>query len=166
MGRMKTRPGCFEDGQITQIGLMHVLELSTLGCSVDEISTYLRVPKKKFLSWINEDSADFDEHIYNAFNEGDMNFKKRLRLAQANLADVNATMAIHLGKQVLGQTDKKEVEITQTVHVVGTLPDYGATPDQWRKQFGPGTGAAQLPGTAPKVLEVIEAESVEVADET
>lgn len=157
MSKLRARAGCVEDGKLTDIGCMHVLELTTLGFQLAEVAKYLRVTKQWLTERLDPDSDKFDERAHNAFNEGEHAWTKRLREAQGNLAEVNATMAIHLGKQYLGQRDKQEIEVTKTVHIVGTLPEVAQSPEQWLRQFGPGS-------QQPKRLDVVDAEAVEVGD--
>jgi len=156
------RAGCVVIGantsyELTEIGLMHVLELSTLGSSVTEIASYLRItPTWLRKSLDEEDEEHFRPNVAEAFHAGQGEFKKRIRIAQANLGDVNPQMAIHLGKHHLGQTDKQEIEVTKTVHIVGTLPDYAQTPEQWRKQFAPEAVPLKVekPRRQPMVIDI------------
>ena len=57
-------------------------------------------------------SSDLIEKSYSEFlTKGRANLKKRLRKAQLDTAlSGNSTMLIWLGKQMLGQVDKQEVE--------------------------------------------------------
>lgn len=155
------RPGCIEtvpkptgglEYRITQHGCMHVLELASLGSSIPEIADFLQVSDVWLYGQIGEDSACPD--VQAAFAEGKAEFKKRLRVAQVNLGDVNSQMAIWLGKQHLDQKDKQEIDITKKVHFIGTMPDYDQSPDDWRHKFMP--SAAQRP--RPIDLEAVEAE--------
>lgn len=134
---------------------MHVLELSSLGSPIPEIADYLKVSQHWLRHRLDTEHDDFDEVVFAVYNNGTGEFRKRLRQAQQNLAEVSAPMAIHLGKTYLGQREKVEVEHNH-VHVVGTLPDYAQTPEQWRAQFGPQSSQAALP--QPHHLEAEDAE--------
>ena len=154
------RIGCVEkDGcsyRLTDTGLMHVLEMSSLGCSLGEIADYLRVGRKWMIARTDEESEDFDERIANAYQDGLGEFKRRLRIGQQNLAETNAQMSIHLGKHFLDQKDVQHVEVNKKIQIVGTLPDYGQSPDQWLRQFAP--TPLQAPESAPQKLEAVDAE--------
>ena len=67
-------------------------------------------------------------------------------------------MAIHLGKHYLEQKDVQHVEINKRVQIVGTLPDYGQTAEDWARQFAP-TPLQQVPRS-------LEAEDVEIIEES
>ena len=74
--------------------------LASIGCTTTEIAES------------NGCSPDLIEKSYSEFlTKGRATLKKRLRKAQLDLAlNGNATMLIWLGKQMLGQVDRQEVE--------------------------------------------------------
>lgn len=165
MGRKPNpRPGCIsigDDGKwtMTDIGLMHVLELSSLGSGITEIADYLRISNDWLHQRLNLEHEKFDPAIYDVYSQGLGEFKKRLRSAQQTLGDVNAQMAIHLGKHYLGQVEKSQIDITKTIQIVGTLPDYAQTPEAWRAQFGPQQAQRQV-DAASRSCNVIDAEVI------
>ena len=65
-------------------------------------------------------SADLIDKSYSEFlTKGRANLKKRLRKAQLDAAlSGNSTMLIWLGKQMLGQVDKQEVEHIRPIEEV------------------------------------------------
>jgi hypothetical protein len=80
----------------TQIDLSQAEKLGMLQCTLKECSAWFGIP----LSTLSGHS-DFQE----AYKKGLENGKQSLRRKQWALADKNATMAIWLGKQYLGQKD-------------------------------------------------------------
>lgn len=103
-------------GQTGDIGSMskkvtirtsEVKRLSTLQCTAEEIATFFGITVKKWRSIL-----EADEVIRDAFNQGQTDGKLSLRRKQFRLAGDNASMAIHLGKQYLGQHDKSQVELS------------------------------------------------------
>lgn len=123
---------------VTGLGLAHIQQMAAIGSNRAEIARYLRVSDTWLMTKLDEDGDLFDEAIAEAFAEGQSEFSTRLRTAQANLADTNAQMAIHLGKQYLGQRDDA-VEHRHVHQVVGTMPDYDQSSAEWRRQFAPDT---------------------------
>ena len=77
-----------------------VEQLASFGCTNKEIASFFGC------------SADLIEKSYSEFlTKGRANLKKRLRKAQLDTAlSGNSTMLIWLGKQMLGQVDKQEIE--------------------------------------------------------
>ena len=156
----KPRAGLIEvDGpayHATGLGLAHIQEMAAIGSQPAEIADYLRVGTEWVRRAIDAEHEQYDPDVADAYSEGRHEYLKRLRQAQQNLADVNAQMAIHLGKQYLDQRDA-EVEHRHVHQVFGTMPDYDATSDSWRKQFAPEAMQAR-----PMKIEVEDAEYEEV----
>jgi hypothetical protein len=121
---------------LTGLGLVHVQEMAAVGSQYAEIAAYLRVGVDWVRRSVDDEHDHYDANVANAYHEGRGEYLRRLRQAQQNLADVNAQMAIHLGKQDLNQRDDA-VEHRHVHQVVGTMPDYEASSDQWRRQFAP-----------------------------
>lgn len=100
-------------------------KLCALQCTMSEISSWFGCDKKTLIAWC--------ERTYNAefstvFAEKSEKGKISLRRRQWQLAEKSPAMAIFLGKNLLGQTDK--VEQTQTINgavptVQVYLPDNG-----------------------------------------
>lgn len=153
---MTPRPGVLEaDGSMTELGLMIVLELATLGSSSREIASYLRVTRLWLQNRLDEDHELYDDRIATVYQNGQGDYVKRLRKYQMNLAQVSAPMAIHLGKHALGQRDKVEIEHNH-VHVIGTMPDREQTPEAWLHQYGPRD--QKVLEQQPRKLDVVDAE--------
>lgn len=80
-------------------------KLCALQCTMSEISAWFECDKKTLIAWC--------ERTYNAefstvFKEKSETGKISLRRRQWQLAEKSPAMAIFLGKNILGQTDKME----------------------------------------------------------
>ena len=122
---------------LTALGLEVVRELALLHSPEDEIADYLGMPRKVFGRMLDEEDPIYDPDLHNAITDGLGEFKKRLRRQQIELAENNAVMAKHLGQQYLGQKDKSEVDHNHKHAIIGTLPDYNAQSEDWRRKFAP-----------------------------
>jgi len=78
-----------------------------LQCTHSEAASFLGIPVSRFRRLLQK-----DERVKKAWEEGIEAGKLSLRRKQLRLATTNAQMAIHLGKQYLGQTDQKQLELT------------------------------------------------------
>lgn len=96
-------------GQIKQkqakIDQIQFEKLCGLQCTESEIEGYFQVSKDTLIRWCKETYGTDFATIY---EQKKGNGKIALRRYQLQQAEKNATMAIWLGKQYLGQTDKFE----------------------------------------------------------
>ena len=83
-------------------------ELCHIQCTQEEIIAVLDVDDKTLTKWCKETYGCSFSEVYRQKKEGG---KTSLRRKQWKLADTNASMAIFLGKNMLGQTDKQEQKI-------------------------------------------------------
>lgn len=83
-------------------------ELCHIQCTENEICNILDVGIDKLLSWCMETYNDNFSNVYKKFSDGG---KMSLRRTQLRLAETNASMAIFLGKQYLGQRDNVDVKL-------------------------------------------------------
>lgn len=100
------------------IDLDEAFRLGTIGCTIDECAIAFDCSVAHLTS-----SPEFLE----AHKKGLLNVKKSLRRQQIEMAaEGNATMAIWLGKQLLGQRDKQDMHIDQpqTINVLIGGNDY------------------------------------------
>jgi hypothetical protein len=89
-----------------EINLDSLEKLCRLNCTHDEIAAYFNVSTKTVQRRYKDD-ADFAA----AVDKGKAHGRLSLRRQQMKLVeDGNPTMAIWLGKQLLGQTDKQEID--------------------------------------------------------
>lgn len=99
-------------------------ELCKIQCSKEEICNVLDVTDKTLDKWIKETYTNvppFGENV--SFSEV-FKYKRTdghtaLRRHQFRMAETNTTMAIWLGKQWLGQTDKTDIGGTMNVQSDG-----------------------------------------------
>lgn len=76
-------------------------------CTKDEICSIFGVDEKTLTAWCNRTYGVGFSDIYKKLSAGG---KKSLRRYQFELAENNATMAIWLGKNLLGQSDEIKVD--------------------------------------------------------
>ena len=89
-----------------------VEKLANIQCTQEEIASFLNLSVR---------TLQRDEEFCRIYKKGQDNGKMSLRRIQYKLAEKNATMALWLGKQYLGQKDTFEVESKQLVKVQDLL---------------------------------------------
>ena len=120
--------------KFTKEELRLIEDHASIGGTVSEIAGRLGINKNTAQKWT--ESATAAPAFHKAWHAGRWRFVTELRKAQAELAQVNSQMSIHLGKHYLGQDDKPQ-EVHHLHRVVGTLPDYDATSADWQRKFAP-----------------------------
>lgn len=109
--------------------------LCNLQCTIEEIAGFFKCNKDTINAWCKR---TYDEGFSETYKKHSQNGKISLRRYQLRLAEKNASMAIWLGKQWLGQTDKQEVVFTEN-NKLQVMSDYiggiksGKTKDAGRK---------------------------------
>lgn len=109
--------------------------LCNLQCTIEEIAGFFKCNKDTINAWCKR---TYDEGFSETYKKHSQNGKISLRRYQLRLAEKNASMAIWLGKQWLGQTDKQEVVFTEN-NRLQVMSDYiggiksGKTKDAGRK---------------------------------
>ena len=91
-------------------------KLCSLQCTKEEICGFLEISDKTLDRWVKEtygQEASFSE----VFRQKRAMGKVSLRRSQWKMSEKNVAMAIWLGKQFLGQTDKQDVNQTQKVEI-------------------------------------------------
>ena len=90
----------------TPINLEELKKLCRLNCTMPEISSYFDIPLRTL-----EDRYTNDMEVRTAIDKGRNEGKLSLRRKQIQIMDEtnNPTIAIWLGKQLLGQRDKHDV---------------------------------------------------------
>lgn len=81
--------------------------LGRIQCTTREAAAVLGVSHPTFLSF-----KERWQEVQDAFEDGAHEGKASLRRTQFKMAETNAAMAIFLGKNLLGQTDKTEQSLT------------------------------------------------------
>lgn len=82
--------------------------LCSIQCTKEEVCSVLDVSEKTLNSWCND---VYGQNFSLVFADKRYKGKSSLRRTQWKLAENNVTMAIWLGKQYLGQTDKIEQSV-------------------------------------------------------
>jgi hypothetical protein len=91
-----------------KMGLDEVENLSRLNCTMDELAAYFRV-EVRTVQLRAQREPKFREAIERGQSMGRLSVRRQqIRLMERG----NATMAIFLGKQLLGQRDRLEAEVT------------------------------------------------------
>lgn len=90
------------------IKLSEIRRLAKLQCTEAEAAGFLGISRGAFKKLLA------DPKVKDAWEGGQMVGKISLRRKQFRLADDNASMAMFLGKQILGQRDVANVEIKDT----------------------------------------------------
>ena len=84
--------------------------LCNIQCTLEEIAGWFRCSDSTIKRWCHDTYGESFERVYKKYSKDG---KISLRRYQFQLAKKSATMAIWLGKQMLGQTDKAaDVEMT------------------------------------------------------
>lgn len=98
-----------------QIDYVTVEKLANIQCTQEEIANFLGISVR---------TLQRDDEFCRIYKKGQDNGKMSLRRMQYKLAEKNASMAIWLGKQYLGQRDIIDVSGEQTarVTIVNSLP--------------------------------------------
>ena len=94
--------------------------LCSYQCTLVEISGFFNCSEDTILNWCKE---TYDLTFADAFKIFSYKGKVSLRRYQFKMAEKSAAMAIFLGKQYLGQTDKQEVDFKDSA----TVPTFGET---------------------------------------
>ncbi len=89
------------------IKLTAVKKLAALHCTQEEIAAYFGISLIVLRRVMKN-----DERVAECIREGQATGKISLRRKQFGLAGYNAAMAIHLGKQLLDQTDKSALTLS------------------------------------------------------
>ena len=98
-------------------------KLCSIQCTLDEISGFFNCSEDTIERWcVREYGEGFAEIYAKKRGLG----KVSLRRSQFRMAETNPTMAIWLGKQYLGQTDRQEVAISNTDESIKEMEDYFA----------------------------------------
>lgn len=97
--------------------------LCKIQCTEPEICAVLEVSDVTLNKWCK---AEYGKSFLEVFREKREGGKASLRRNQWKMSETNPTMAIWLGKQFLGQTDKQEVKNTVQI-------DTGEAVDSLRK---------------------------------
>lgn len=82
--------------------------LCSIQCTLAEIAAFFKCSEDTIERWCKR---EYDETFADVFRIKRGVGRVSLRRSQFRMAETNPTMAIWLGKQYLGQTDKQEVSV-------------------------------------------------------
>lgn len=102
-----------------EINIEHFQKLCELQCTLQEIAGFFDVSEDTIERWCKR---ELKMSFADVFKKYGAKGKISLRRAQFKLAEKNASMAIFLGKNYLGQTDRYE-QIISDVEDLSTLAD-------------------------------------------
>lgn len=95
-------------------------KLASMMCTGEEIASFFNVVYDTINKWCMQEYGDTFVHTIKKFNDVG---RVSLRRIQFKIAEKNSSMAIFLGKQYLGQTDKTEQTNTEKVTIVSDMPE-------------------------------------------
>jgi hypothetical protein len=91
-----------------EIDLEQFKGLCSIQCTLVEIADWFKCSEDTIENWCKRELGMLFSEAYKKYSVGG---KISIRRSQFKMAEHNATMAIWLGKQYLGQTDKQETII-------------------------------------------------------
>lgn len=109
--------------------------LCKLQCTQSEICAWFGVTDKTLTRWCRDTYGKKFSEVFAEKREGG---RISLRRAQFRLAETNATMAIFLGKQFLGQTDRQELAVKSIDDTTAEMEAYFA--EQRKAETADGNG--------------------------
>lgn len=92
--------------------------LCEIMCTKEEICGVLKITDKTLDRWCRE---TYKENYSEVYKKASANGKKSLRRIQFKLAEKNASMAIFLGKNYLGQRDSIDYEDTTALEKLDSI---------------------------------------------
>lgn len=99
-------------------------KLCGIQCTLVEIAGYFKCSEDTIENWCKR---EYHSNFSDIFRQKRSTGQISLRRAQFRMAEVNPTMAIWLGKQYLGQTEKQEVSVAvQDDETVKAMEEYFA----------------------------------------
>ena len=96
--------------------------LCSMQCTLEEIASFFKCSEDTIERWCKR---ELKESFADTYKKYSANGKISLRRWQFKMAEHNSTMAIWLGKQWLGQTDKQEVSVAaQNDETINSMEKY------------------------------------------
>ena len=96
-------------------------KLCSIQCTLNEIAGYFNCSEDTIENWCK---TTYHERFTDVFSKKRGLGKISLRRSQFRMAETNATMAIWLGKQYLGQSDKQEVVVSKEDDSIKEMDDF------------------------------------------
>ena len=98
-------------------------KLCALHCTLEEISGFFNCSEDTIERWCKREYKTSYADIYRQKRSAG---RISLRRSQYRMAETNPTMAIWLGKQWLGQTDKQEIAVSRVDDTIAEMDAYFA----------------------------------------
>lgn len=120
--------------EFSNVGKEELEKLLLVGSSAEEICDFFILELDDYNKLIGKGGQVYELHRY-----ATAQYKRTLRENQLKLSGKNAAMGRHLGAHGLGQPKDPapKADVNKPNPVVGTMPDYGATADEWKDKFVP-----------------------------
>lgn len=116
MGRTKgSKNGKFG----TNIDKSQFEKLCSILCTEEEICGFFSISHDTLSRWCKQ---EYDTTFLDVWKQKSSIGKISLRRIQFKQAETNPSMAIWLGKQILGQTDQVDATITDKIEVINDVP--------------------------------------------
>lgn len=113
-----------------EIDWEHVRGLCSIQCTRDEVASFLRISHDTLE---RASKREFKKKFVELRNEWSQGGKCSLRRKQWKLADKSATMAIFLGKQMLGQRD--DIRLNHSGSILQEIVNFGDNePKTWKEE--------------------------------
>lgn len=96
-------------------------KLCFIQCTLNEIASWFRCSEDTIERWCKREYKETFAETHKKYSAGG---KISLRRYQMKMAEHNATMAIWLGKQYLGQSDKQEVVVSKEDESIKEMDRY------------------------------------------
>lgn len=96
-------------------------KLCFIQCTLNEIASWFRCSEDTIERWCKREYKETFAEAHKKYSAGG---KISLRRYQMKMAEHNATMAIWLGKQYLGQSDKQEVVVSKEDESIKEMDRY------------------------------------------
>jgi len=120
--------------EFSNTGKEDLEKLLLVGSSAEEICDFFILDLDDYNKLIAKGGQVHELHRY-----ATAQYKRMLRENQLKLSGKNAAMGRHLGAHGLGQPKDPAPKIDENkpTPVIGTMPDYGASSDEWKEKFVP-----------------------------
>lgn len=112
--KRRARPKAKTGRPEVEIDLAELEKLAGLACTVDDIAAWFGCSRNTILRRLADDKRPEFRHAWEC---GRGKGRVSLRRSQFKLAEKNATMAIWLGKQLLGQKDERFFNVKTIDHM-------------------------------------------------
>lgn len=151
------------DFAFTELALEELKTLAKVGFTPEQVAQFFDMPE----DWVKK-QLSFGQ-AKSAFQMNDAAGKLELATAMHEMAKAgDSRVAVHLAKQRLGHVDKKTVDVTKTITVIGATPNLSMSSDEWARKYVPQEVQHALPPPieAPPAQQTAEAVDAEIIEES